>query len=209
MVRAIRLAQAAARKKERWQIVVSSDGPGILRLAQQNGAIALRRPKSLAQDRSPLSKAMLHALKTSEVRLGSFDEVLMLSPATPLTRVRDIRSALNLFRKGNGASVASVVQDSHGPSARFQLNKGCLDRSPRSHRVGRRQEGDPQVLLNGAIYVASPGWLRRYGQFVRAGQTIAYRMPQRFSLDIESAQDLAWAAFLMRQPKPGSRLPPP
>ncbi len=59
--------------------------------------------------------------------------------------------------------------------------------------MGRRQEEAGRVVLNGAVYVASPAWLRRYQQFVEPGRTRGLLVAVERSLDIDTAHDF-WLA---------------
>lgn len=198
LVRAVELARRSARRGERWSVVVSTDSPHYARLARRAGAGIVRRPASLAGDDARLIDAVLHTLDELESAGGQFDAVLLLSAATPLTEERDVREALGLFRRGGGVSVASVTRDRSAPSWRFELHGGVLDRRPRRHRVGQRpRAGREAVVLNGALYVASPAWLRRYRQFIQAGRTLASRMPVWRSVDIEDRDDLELAERLL------------
>lgn len=203
LVHAIHLALASARRGEVWSVVVSTDSAHYARIARRAGAqVPSLRPAALAADGSRLIDAVLHTLEEIEDAAHPFDAVVLLSATTPLTRPQDVRAALRLFATAPHPSVASVTRDPIAPSWRFMQRGAIVDRTPRRHHVGRRQEadgkrgGDP-VYLNGALYVASPAWLRRHRQFVRAGQTAGLNMPAERSVDIETHQDLAWAAWLM------------
>jgi CMP-N,N'-diacetyllegionaminic acid synthase len=121
--------------------------------------------------------------------------VVLLSATTPLTRPADVRRALALFRAGRGAAVIAVTPERAAPSWRFTL-AGRRLRAPAGRRVRRRQESAGTYLLNGAIYVATPGWLRRHGQFWATGALGVVIPPER-SLDIETAFDLELARLLV------------
>src|SRR5439155_1873967 len=107
---------------------------------------------------------VLHALDA----LGdAWDAVLLVGATTPLCTAADLRAALDAFFAAR-VSVASVTPDRATNSWRFALRRGRLAGPPR--RVGRRQE-QRGVILVGAVYVASPAWLRRHRQFVVPGRT--------------------------------------
>ena len=203
LVRAVELAKAAQTKRERWTVLVSTDSTHYRRLARAAGAwVPFLRPARLATDQARLTDVVIHALHYAENVHGPFDAVCMLSVTTPLTGVADLRRALRTFRAGgNEVSVAAVTAMARGASTRFLILNGCLDRIPRRQKVGRRQEDPQEYELSGAFYVASPRWLRRYGQFVRAGRTTPIILPRARSIDIESVGDHAWAEFLAQKQK--------
>ncbi len=197
LTRAVHLALASRRKGEQWTTVVSTDSPGYARMARAAGAeTPFLRPKRLASDAAPLATAVLDALDTLTKEERHFDAVVLLSATTPLTLPKDVRGALALWRHNPNTSVISVVAAPAADSWRMALRKGRLvaksDRPP-----GRRQQEKESLILNGAIYVASPRWVALHKRFFVDGRTLPYTMPKLRSLDIEDADDLRLAeAFL-------------
>lgn len=197
LVRAIHLAHASRRSKEQWRVIVSTDAERYARLARRAGAEVLgRRPRRLATGSARLIDVVLHTLDQVDGN-KRVDAVLLLSAATPLTRPRDVRRALGLFGRGGGVSVASVTEDPTPDAWRFKLRDGRLVGKMRL--IGRRQQATRSWVLNGAIYVATPAWLRRYGQFVRPGDTLAVPMAAAHSLDVENDHDLQEARRRLRE----------
>src|SRR5690606_14661843 len=97
-------------------------------------------------------------------------------------------------------------EDPFADSWRFDVTRGVLTRLDARggyHQVGRGQEAPPRAVLNGAIYIGSPRWLREHAQSVVPGQTLPLCMPPERCLDIETADDLALAQWRhQRQSKP-------
>ncbi|MEZ4270012.1 MAG: acylneuraminate cytidylyltransferase family protein [Myxococcota bacterium] len=199
LVRAIELAIDSQAPRETWRIAVTTDSPYYARIARQAGAEVVNRPKTLATDRSRLIDAVLHALASLSIAQAPYDAVLLLSATTPLTRPRHVRAALARFERAQGASVCSVRLDPYADSWRFHLVNQRLDRHPRNQRVGRRQLSTPRYVLNGAIYISTPAWLKRYRQFVRPGLTRPLIMTPNESLDIENIDDFKIAEFILLQ----------
>jgi CMP-N-acetylneuraminic acid synthetase len=188
LVRAVELAHRSARPGEDWRILVTTDSRHYGRLARAAGAEVLARPRRLATARARLVDVILHALGHHDT-----DSVLMLSAATPLTAIGDLRRAVSLHRK-HGGSVVSVVRDPIPDGWRFRVRGDQLI-VPRGARVSRRQEAPPLVRLNGAIFVSTPQLLRRRRQFV-GPDTRVVLMPRERSVDVENDLDLRWARFL-------------
>ena len=197
LVRAVELAQSSQGAGEEWQIVVSTDSPRYANLAREAGALVPGlRPKSLATDTARLTEVIAHTLNGQEDPTRPFDAVLMLSPTTPLTQAQDVRKALKLFREAGGPSLISVVEERIPNTWRFTLQEGVLEQV-QGGVIQPRQKTAPQYRLNGAIYVASPQWLRQRGQFFHHGESIPLIMPASRSLDIESPDDLKWVRILI------------
>lgn len=195
LARAIHLARASMRAREEWSIVVSTDSRHYAAIARAAGAeVPFLRPKTLATDNARLTAVVAHALAALSKTKRVFDVVVMLSPTTPLTRPKDVRAAIRLWRQHHCA-ILSVVKDHSAPSWRFAINKGRL-LAPKNHRVKRRQESSPGYVLNGAIYIASPEWLMQYQQFYAPGAR-ALIMNEAHSLDIENRHDLRLARLLL------------
>ncbi len=197
LVRAIELAQSAQRRGEEWQIVVSTDSPRYATLARASGAtVPGLRPRALATDSARLTEVIAHTLSVQEDPGRPFDAVLMLTPTTPLTRTLDIRRALSLFRQARGPSVISVMEERIPNTWRFTLQEGMLEQV-QGGVIQHRQKTALQYRLNGAIYIATPKWLKQRGQFFHNGESIPLIMPASRSLDIESPDDLKWVRMLI------------
>jgi len=206
LARAIDLALSSRRRGEAWRVVVSTDSENYARLAHRAGAeVPFMRPKRLATDGSRLIDVVLHAIDALGGK-DAFDAILLLSATTPLTTVRDVRGAIDSFRDagrgekpGQQRSVASVMTDPYDDSWRFVLRDGRLSGKPAGHRVEQRARHPDAVVLNGAIYLATPQWLHQHQQFVVPGRTEAYLMPPQRCLDIETTEDLARADYLLHR----------
>lgn len=195
LVLAIRLAQAAQRANEDWQIVVSTDSSKYAQIAQNAGAqVPFLRPHKLATNQARLIDVVLHTLAAMKHEGSHFDSVVLLSATTPLTTASDVRRGLNLhFAKKT--AVASVVVDAVPDAWRFSISHNTL--KPKSTlTVGRRQIAPTTYHLNGAIYIATPLWLASHGRFVVPNKTAALVMPKERSLDIEDRYDLDLARIL-------------
>jgi len=190
LVHAIELAQQSQKQSEQWSIVVSTNSVKYAAIAKTSGALVPQlRPKNLAQDSSKLTDVIFHTLDYMEKSHGPFDCVMMLTPTTPLTHPADLRRGIQLFRTNKASSVVSVVEEQIPASWIFQCKNGFLHQKS-TQKVERRQSAATSYRLNGAFYLAAPNWLRKNGQFVKAGQTLPIIMPRSRSFDIESADDL-------------------
>ncbi len=187
--RAIRLARASARRGEQWRVAVSTDSARYADLAREVAAEVIDRPKKLASDHARLIDVVLHAIAGS-----SFDLVLLLSATTPLTLPDDVREVVKAWKR-HRVGIATVCRDTPA-SLRFSMRDDVL-LALGSRRPGRRQSETTCWRLNGAVYAASPDWLRDHKRFVVAKRSIAVAMPKRRSLDIDDADDLLIAEALL------------
>jgi CMP-N,N'-diacetyllegionaminic acid synthase len=119
-----------------------------------------------------------------------YDAVVVLQPTSPLRTAEDIRAAWRLFVTQQPCGVASV-----SPVApRSWL--GQLDASG----CFARWQGEQCVYrLNGAIY------MHRWAEVLSGAppvRTVGYVMPPERGVDVDTAQDLDYAEFLMGRREP-------
>ncbi len=210
---AIETARAAQSSKD-WRVIVSTDSAHYARIARHYGAeTPFMRPQTLATSTTRLIDVLKHAMRECaiEAQPSTLDRspqqpcqtaILMLSCSTPLTAASDIKKALRLFWSNSGhRAVISVCRDRLVPSRRVRMDASntLSFNDDQVHRIGPRQlEDDPwRYYMNGAIFVASPWWLRHHHQFMVTKQTLAVEMPTKRSVDIKDQLDLRWAEFLL------------
>lgn len=197
--RSARLANQVARHYGAGsRVFCSTDDPAVAVAAREWGAeTPFLRPAELASDSARSMDVVFHVLD----RLGeNFDAVVLLQPTSPLTEFDDILGALRLFAD-SGVSVISVCPDGHPPAWSYLRDEQGRIRPFRDRGlVHQRQQAEATVHPNGAIYVATPVWLRANNGFVGEG-TRGFLMPPERSVDIDTAADLIQAeAFLAARP---------
>lgn len=168
------------------RVVLSSDDPGIIAVAQQyNCDVPFVRDPQLAGDSTPTIDVVLDVLN----RCPGFDWIVLLQPTSPLRSGHDIDQAIERCAALNAPSCASVCLVQESPYWMFTLNRDArLAALIPNQVVTRRQDLPPVYSLNGAIYVCASEWIRRERKFVTA-ETVAYEMPVERSLDLDTESD--------------------
>ena len=192
----IRAAQQCPRIE---RLVLSTDDPEIAAVARREGCeVPFLRPPELASDTATSADVVLHALE----QLGdSWDAVLLLQPTSPLRQLRDLEAALDLFAATPPpASVVSVVEVPAPLAVQYlRTADGILQRAyPDAQPISRRQDAQPVLTPNGAIYIVEPQHFAEQRSFVD-GTTRALVMPRERSLDIDEASDLDYLRYLCTQ----------
>jgi CMP-N-acetylneuraminic acid synthetase len=148
------------------------------------------RPPDLATDTATSEDVVIHALDWLSTHEGYVPDLVVLLQATsPLRTAVDIECALRrrgVVPAGNvktglpstGAMVDRDVRYMNEPRPVVSTNAATGNR-------------------NGAIYIASPHWIRTIGGWEPA---TPYPMLDRYSVDIDTAEDFAHAEWLMGQP---------
>ncbi|WP_280537343.1 acylneuraminate cytidylyltransferase family protein [Halopenitus sp. POP-27] len=171
-------------------VVVSTDDEEIAEVADSHGArVPFIRPSKLATDEAPTAPVITHTLETLHDVGEEYDAFMLLQPTSPLRTVTHIEEAYSLYEDSNADSVISVYPTcdtrwERTPQGAKQLNY--------TDAAKRRQDRDPEYVINGAIYVTN------VDQFLQTEETITgttklYEMAERESVDIDTPFDL-WLA---------------
>lgn len=90
-------------------VVVSSEDPEILGLAEEFGAFPLQRPMELADDWTPTVPVIAHAITALERRDDPFEAVCCIYPAVPFLQQQDLESALTLLESSSAQYAFPIV----------------------------------------------------------------------------------------------------
>ena len=176
-------------------LVISSEDDEIIALAKQKGVVApFIRPAELANDTTPSSAVILHALS----KITGYDYLILLQVTSPMRRCIDIDNSLRFCLQQEAPACVSVSVVSHSPHWLFMLGENnALYPVLASESVpARRQDSAMVYTLNGAIYIADIVWFMQTQSFV-AARTVAYVMPPEYGLDIDTMDDVKiFSAYL-------------
>jgi len=175
-------------------VALSSEDPGILAEAPE-GVITVERPPELATAAALAYDVVVHSLSA----LGDFDAVALIQCTSPFTAPEDIDGTIELLERTGAGSAVSVMQV---PS---DINPYAMQRLEPEERLalligdhGERPARDlPRLYVrNGSVYVSRVATIER-GTLL-SDDVRGYVMPRERSLDVNEAQDLAFARFLAK-----------
>jgi len=126
------------------KVYVSSDDDEILEYAKEQGAMTIKRPKSLSTDASTSETALLHFAENVE-----FDHLIFLQATSPLMTVELLEAALSIHIKGKYDSVVSVFED-HG----FWWNYDEPLYNPMNRHM-RQENTNKRYKESGMFYITS------------------------------------------------------
>lgn len=150
-------------------VVVSTDDPVILEVAEEYGVEALTRPHDLAQDETPMLDVLRHALACSAKPPNT---VVLVQATQPLRRDEHILKALELLSTTRGIdSVVSVVRipEHYSPDFALYISQNRLFFYG-SGTVTRRQDCRPAYYRDGTVYAMKRDILER-------GQIYGHSLP--------------------------------
>lgn len=174
------------------EIVCSTDCENISSLAKTLGAeVPFLRPCELAEDTTPSSAVIRHALETLELKGLSFDILVLLEPTSPLRMVTDVDGVLEKLVGSDADSIVSVVEaEGFHPKFAFKYTKSrslmpMLGEFPNSLR---RQEVEEAVYCDGSIYCSYTQAFLKTGGFYHEN-TGGYKVKKWQAFEVDDAED--------------------
>lgn len=175
-------------------VALSSDDDEILAEAEGLDVVALRRPPEISTDTSRVSEVALHALR----ELGDFDALAIVQCTSPFTAPEDLRGVVELLERTGAESVVSVgVADAaYNPLKLKRLEGDRLLPYLEDDRLTPSHELETFWVRNGSVYAFRRDVVERG---LDAEDVRGYEMPRERSFDIDTAEDLAFAEFLVER----------
>ena len=99
---------SALKSKLISKVIVSSDSKKILSISKKLGADIVLRPKNISGDFATTESAIKHYIKNTK---ESFDTIVLLSPTSPIRKMKDIDNAIKEFKskKQDSCFSASIL----------------------------------------------------------------------------------------------------
>jgi CMP-N,N'-diacetyllegionaminic acid synthase len=177
--------------------IVSTDNEKITKIAKKMNAEVIKRPKNISNDSSQLEPVISHVLKFLKRKENySPDIVVLLQNTSPLRNSTHIQEAIKLLLTKKYDSVLSGFH-----SHRFLwTSKGKIvfpiNYDPKKRP--NRQKLNNQFVENGAIYITT------YLAFQKSkcrisGKIGLYEMSKKYSVDIDTKEDLDRVSKLIKQ----------
>lgn len=191
--------EAALSAQTPQRVIVSTDDAIIAQVARSLGAeVPFLRPAEFATDTAKTLDVVMHALDWLE-REENFipDAILLLQPTSPLRTSEDIDVAVGVYQRKAAAAVVSVCEVQHPVEwlKRIGPDQELLPWQT-GPQITRRQDGEPLVQLNGALYLVSSSALLHQQTFT-PDRTFAYVMPPERSIDIDSLWEFHVAELIL------------
>lgn len=192
--------EAAIQSKYITKVIVSTDCPEIAEVSKIYGAdVPFLRPTRLASDTATTNGLIMHAIK--EVGESEFDMVALLQPTSPLRTAYDIDEAVKVLLKNDVKGVVSVAECEHSPIWSNTLpddyNMGSF--LPEKYMNVRSQDLPTYYRINGSIYIFSVKSILENEGVHYDRNTLAYIMPSKRSVDIDTLMDFKLAEFIHAQ----------
>tara|TARA_B110000046_G_C12935543_1_gene373413 strand:- start:413 stop:1108 length:696 start_codon:yes stop_codon:yes gene_type:complete len=178
--------RSALKSKSIDKVIVSSDSQKILSISKKIGAEVVLRPKSISGDFATTESAIKHYINIVK---ESFDTIVLLSPTSPIRKIKDIDNTVKEFRakKLDSCFSASRLND----FLIWKLNKKTKKFSSINYDYknrGVRQGRELNYVENGSIYVFKSD-LINYKNNRLSGKIGMYLMDFWQSFEIDEKSD--------------------
>lgn len=182
-------------------VYVSTDDDDIARVAENCGAVVIRRPADLAGDTSPEWLAWRHAIEWVQKEVGDFDGFVSLPATSPLRSVDDVELAI-AKRVASAADICiSVTPASRSPyfnMVKFDESGYVSLVNEPAGEVVRRQDAPDVFDITTVVYATTPQFvLNSYGLF--SGKVASIVVPKERAVDIDDIFDFYMAEILLRE----------
>lgn len=175
---------------------VSTDSIEIQKIASQYGVDCdpLRAP-NLSSDTATSVDVVLDII--DNVKPG-YDIIVLLQPTSPLRKLVDIDSAIELFIEKNASSVISVCPAETHPTWTSPLYEDIsMKYFYERIQLKRSQDLELYYRLNGAIYIIDFNQVKMHKSFFTPENSYAYKMNKNESIDIDVEDDFFLAEALI------------
>lgn len=180
-------------------ICINSDSIELLKTAESNNIIGIKRPEELAKDNSAKIPVIRHSLYYMEEKLEKkYDFVIDLDITSPLRKVEDIENALNKSIQNQEVDVVfSVVNSRRNPYFNMvEVIDGQVRKVKEGNFVARQQA--PEVYdMNASIYCfIRDSLIEKLQDSVFDGICDIVLMKDTAVLDIDSEEDFELMSIL-------------
>ena len=193
---------AALNSDNNEYVCVSTDSIEYKRSAIEYGAIVpFIRPDILATDTANSIDVVLHALNFFKEKGIDFKYVGLLEPTSPFISSFHLNNALEILENEDEANSIVAVKQSR-PNTFFIQNESkylsdLAIRMKATTSLGR-QSFNNQITPCGGLYISTTNCLINYKTFYTE-KTIAYKIDEKDSLEIDEPIDWDFAEFLLNK----------
>ncbi|MCI8834810.1 MAG: acylneuraminate cytidylyltransferase family protein [Ruminococcus sp.] len=181
-------------------VMVSTDSAYYARIARECGAdVPFLRSEETSNDTAGSWDVVKEVLWEYRKRGKEFQTVCLLQPTSPLRKAEDIVGGYEEMKKKHADAITSVCEVDHSPLWTMTLDSTLSLEEFRKRTTSMpRQMLKTYYRLNGALYIRKV----EYGAEeikILCEKEYAYRMDRNRSVDIDTADDFAFAEYLMEK----------
>jgi CMP-N,N'-diacetyllegionaminic acid synthase len=180
--------------------IVSTECPEIKDISIQYGAdVPFVRPQHLATDEATTIDVVLDIIEKTTSYNEKYDFIALLQPTSPLRTSHHLAEALEQLTLKKAKAIISVCQTEHHPLWCNTLPKDLSMNDFINDEIKNLRSQDLPIYyrLNGAMYICDAQLLEQEKTLLPSIESIAYKMTQQESIDIDSEIDFKLASLIM------------
>tara|TARA_Y100000991_G_C21856042_1_gene298825 strand:- start:42 stop:755 length:714 start_codon:yes stop_codon:yes gene_type:complete len=176
------------------RVIVSTEDDEIAKIAKSFSAeVPFIRPTELSNDKSPGIDPVIHALQ----KLPEVNDLLLLQPTSPIRQKKDIEGIFHKRSMHHSDSAVSVTESSKSLNLFFRINpENKLIPVGKTFNIKPRQSYSKEYIINGSMYLSTRKSILENNSLITS-KTIAYKMSNKYSIDIDSPFDWEIAEYIM------------
>lgn len=179
-------------------VVVSSEDDEIIEMASFYNVKTIKRKEELCTDDIRAKDVILEHL--NEIS-QNFDYISLLMATSPLRTAEHIKASFELIKKHKAQTLVSVKKFDFHPEISFKiLNDVLLPYRDECYEWKREDTFDDAFHPNGAIFTSTYYYFIRNQTFF-SDDTIAFKMSQESSVDIDNIFDFRLAEIIIKEEK--------
>ncbi len=182
-------------------IFVSTDDQEIADIANNSGIKIIKRPKSLATDKSPEFKSWKHAINYLDQNNIKSKKIVILPVTSPLRNISDIKRAITKLNNKTDI-VISINETDHNPYFNMvKINKnGFAEIAIKDSKIERRQDSPKIYNMTTVVYVTTASYIKR-SKGIFEGKVRAINVPIKRAMDIDSNYDFYITELIIKDNK--------
>lgn len=192
--------ESALNSKNFSHVIVSTEDKEIAKIAKKSGAeVPFMRPKKFATSSAGMTDVILHGIKKLRELRYDFDIIVNRDCTVPFIRNKDIKGAINLFRKSKCDEVVGVYKQHLNPYFNMmELNSnGFLELSKKKGKRPKGRQDAPIVYQLNGLFVFDVDKLLKYKEPLLP-KTLPYEIPVETGLMIDTEIEFRLAEMIVK-----------
>ena len=188
--------EAALKASSITQVVVSSNCPNVLNIANQyDDLIVINRPADLCTPEAKSEAAITHAIDY----VKASNNFILLQPTSPFRNEKHIDELCSIHDRTKHASIVSVFSPSEFLPEKHHAFSGVIYKNCAKKNTGAIGPNSTKTFsLNGAMYFTDVNNFRK-NNMLYSKESLGYIMSEDDSVDIDTDSDLLCAIEKMER----------
>lgn len=181
--------------KKYADVIVSTDCKKIIAFCKNKNYLkCIKRKKNLSSRNTQIIDVVLDVLK--QIKENEYENIILLQTTSPLRKVLDVKKCINIFKRNNLKSLATISRLIENPSDLILKTKKNFKfiKNQKSKKLNK-----DIFYVDGSIYISSIMFLKKYRTFLHDKYTKFIKLSNDFNVDIDYEHDLILAKYFLKK----------